>query len=217
MREKVREECCGAGCPACGGLSARQSVRSKQSEPVAVGRHAGPLVNPARDTRGRAWRLGPLLVVLLGCLQAQPAGKPETVMVTYHARAGAETALARVIARHWSTMQELKLAGEGPRLTLRGTEEGGKTYFVDIFTWRDTGIPDSAPPAIQSIWKEMGELVEARGGRQAIEIAEVSPVTPERPPLVAAAGDARMKPQKRECEVKQSPGRCDSPGLPGRP
>ncbi len=36
--------------------------------------------------------------VLLG---QQPAAQPETVMVRFHAKAGGEAALARVIGRHW--------------------------------------------------------------------------------------------------------------------
>jgi hypothetical protein len=101
------------------------------------------------------------------------AEKPETVMLRFQAKAGAEGELARVIARHWKTAHELKLLRETPHVTLRGTE-GGKTYFVDIFTWRDASIPDAAPPAIQAIWAEMNKLVEPRGGRPGIEIAEVS-------------------------------------------
>ena len=178
MREKTKS--CGAGCQPAAGLS---------TPPLDATCMRDSLPHKNRCT-------GVIVLVLtLGCLHAQQAGKPETVMVTYHAKTGSETALARVIARHWSTMQDLKLAGPGQHLTLRGTEDGGKTYFVDIFTWRDASIPDSAPPAIQTIWKEMGELVEARGGRQAIEIAEVSVVTPERPPLVAKAARARPAPQ----------------------
>jgi hypothetical protein len=108
---------------------------------------------------------------------AQAAEKPETVMLRFQAKAGAEEELARVIARHWKTARELKLVRETPHVTVRGTE-GGKTYFVDIFTWRDATIPDAAPPAIQAIWGEMGKLVEARGGKPGIEIAEVAVETP---------------------------------------
>ena len=103
-------------------------------------------------------------------------GKPETVMVTYRAKAGAEAELARVIARHWTVARDLKLVREAGHMTLRGMEEGNKAYFVDIFTWRDAKIPDSAPPAIQAIWAEMGKLVEARGRKQGIEIVEVAVV-----------------------------------------
>jgi hypothetical protein len=101
------------------------------------------------------------------------AEKPETVMLRFQAKAGAEEELARVIARHWNTARDLKLVREAPHVTVRGTEEG-KSYFIDIFTWRHASIPDAAPAAIQAIWAEMNKLVEPRGGRPGIQIAEVS-------------------------------------------
>jgi hypothetical protein len=104
------------------------------------------------------------------------AGKPETVLLRFQAKAGAEDDLARVIARHWKTARDLKLVNDTPHVTVRGAENG-KIYFVDIFTWRDGSIPDSAPPAIQAIWAEMNKLVEARGGKPGIEIAEVAIAT----------------------------------------
>ena len=115
-----------------------------------------------------------IALLLLGAWCAgMAAEKPETVMLRFQPKAGAEEELARVIARHWKTAHDLKLLRETPHVTLRGTE-GGKIYFVDIFTWRDASIPDAAPPAIQAIWAEMNKLVEARGGRPGLEIAEVS-------------------------------------------
>lgn len=108
--------------------------------------------------------------------QRQEAATPETVMVTVHAKAGAEADLARVMLRHWQTVRRLNLVQDTPRLALRGTEGDNLTYFVEIFTWRDINIPDNAPPEIQAIWAEMQKLTEARGGRPGIDISEVSVV-----------------------------------------
>ena len=102
---------------------------------------------------------------------AQQAGKPETVIVTVHAKPGAEADLQRVLARHWTTARDLELVADAPHLSLRGVDAAGKSYFVEIFTWRDADIPDHAPPAIRSIWAEMAKLVEGRG----VEIAAVTP------------------------------------------
>ena len=44
---------------------------------------------------------------------------------------------------------------------------GGRTYFVEIFTWRDESIPDNAPAPIRAVLDEMNQLAEK------IEIAEV--------------------------------------------
>jgi hypothetical protein len=102
------------------------------------------------------------------------AEAPETVMITLHAKAGAEAELAQVIARHWDTVQRLKLATDAPHVTLRGAEEGTSTYFVEIFTWRDASIPDAAPKEIQAIWADMSRLVEKRNGKPGLTISEVS-------------------------------------------
>ena len=61
-----------------------------------------------------------LCLALLAC--AAFAQKPETVMVTCYAKSGSEADLARVIARHWTTVRDLKLATDAGHLTLRGVE-----------------------------------------------------------------------------------------------
>jgi hypothetical protein len=102
--------------------------------------------------------------------------KPETVMVTYHARPGSEDELARVLARQWTTARELNLVLATPHVMVRGTEEGTKTYFVEVLTWRDESIPDAAPAPIQALWSEMNKLVERRNGRPGIDFTEVAVV-----------------------------------------
>lgn len=107
---------------------------------------------------------------------AAGADQPETVMVTFRAKPGAEAELARVIASHWRTASELSLVTATPHVTLRGTEDGNRTYFVEVFTWRDASIPDAAPAAIQKIWSQMNTLVESRGGHPGLQFEEVSVV-----------------------------------------
>lgn len=104
---------------------------------------------------------------------ATAADQPETVMVTFRAKPGAEAELERVIASHWQTASGLHLVAGAPHVTLRGTEEGNKTYFIEVFTWRDASIPDFAPPAIQKIWARMNALVESRGGHPGLNFEEV--------------------------------------------
>jgi hypothetical protein len=99
--------------------------------------------------------------------------QPETMIVTLHAKPGAEAELAAVIARHWDTAQRLNLVLPSPHVTVRGTEADDRTYFVDIFTWRDAAVPDHAPPEIQKIWADMNRLVEAQGNRPGLEFSEV--------------------------------------------
>jgi len=109
--------------------------------------------------------------------QVVGAEQPETVMITLRPKPGAERALAQTIARHYETAQKLNLLREDtPHLTLQASDDQDKTYFVDIFTWRDAAVPDNAPREIQAIWKEMNGLVEMRGGRPGLDIVPVKPV-----------------------------------------
>ena len=106
---------------------------------------------------------------------AQVHATPENVMITFHAKAGAEAELAQTIAKHWATARRLNLVVDAPHLTLRSTERE-RTDFVEIVTWRDAGVPDAAPPEIQKIWGEMNRLVEPRGGRPGLSIDQMSVV-----------------------------------------
>lgn len=90
------------------------------------------------------------------------------------AHIGAAQRFMPVIAKHWTTACRLKIVRDRPHLTMRGTEDGTKTYFIDVFTWRDSHIPDAAPAAIQKLWTDMNRLVEARDGHRGLEIATVS-------------------------------------------
>ena len=93
------------------------------------------------------------------------AEEAETVVITLHAKPGAADELEKVIARHWETARSMNLVQESGHLTMRGAEQGGQTYFLEVFAWRDASIPDAAPKEIQSIWADMNRLVEKRGGR----------------------------------------------------
>ena len=122
--------------------------------------------------------LAALAAVTLGVLVAQqPAPTPETILITFHAKPGAEAELARVIEKHWTVARKMNVVNDSPHLTLRRTEEGNRVCFTDIFTWRDKAIPDNAPPAIQAIWAQMNQLVEPRGGEPGLTFARVAIVS----------------------------------------
>ena len=44
----------------------------------------------------------------------QRNGNPETVMITLHAKPGAESELERVLAKHWAAIRGLNLVTGGP-------------------------------------------------------------------------------------------------------
>jgi hypothetical protein len=114
------------------------------------------------------------LATTAGVVAAARADTPETVMITFRPKPGAEQQLAAVIADHWATARKMNLVQPDPHVTVRLKDDGGRPVFVDTFTWRDRDIPDNAPPAILTIWSEMTRLTEGRDGRPGLDIAEVT-------------------------------------------
>ncbi len=117
-----------------------------------------------------------LVLILPRAFPAQSGENPETVVVTYRAKPGAEAQLAAVISRQWSTGRHLNLFRETPHVTVKGTETGNRVYFIEILTWRDAQTPDAPPEEIRAVWGEMNKLVESRDGHRGIEITPVSVV-----------------------------------------
>ena len=128
--------------------------------------------------RAHVWILPLLLAAAAGGRLAIARGtqpeRPETVMITFHPKAGADADLARVIASHWATARRLHLVVDTPHLTLRSSD--GKA-FVEILTWKDDSVPDDAPAEIRAIWDEMNRLVEPSGGAPGLAIDRVSVVS----------------------------------------
>src|SRR4029450_12376433 len=113
------------------------------------------------------------LALVIGGLGAVRDDDPETMMITLRPKAGAEAELKTVIAAHWDTARRLNLVLPEPHVTLELKDETRAIYYVDVFTWRDRDIPDSAPESIQKIWSDMNRLTAARDGRPGLDIREV--------------------------------------------
>lgn len=109
-----------------------------------------------------------------GGRSARRSAPPETVMITYRVKRGAEAELSRVLAEHWAAARRLQLVDSAPHVIVKTADAGQPADIVEIFTWRDGSTPDNAPPDIQAAWAKMAPLVEARGGHPAIEPVEVS-------------------------------------------
>ena len=108
-----------------------------------------------------------------------PAGGTETVISTFRVRAGKEAEFARVHAQAWPAYRRFGLVAEKPHLVLQGVDEAGKTYFVEIFTWKDHDAPDHASPEIRAIWAQLEALCEPRLGHRGIELPVVQIVRAE--------------------------------------
>jgi hypothetical protein len=117
------------------------------------------------------------ITALAGCstIQVTPSANSETVMVTYHVRAGKEADFQVLLARAWQTYQSEKMVYAKPHIVVQDTEDGGKSRFVEIFTWIQA--PDHAPESVKPIWSEEHSLCEARDGKSDIEFSVVQIVT----------------------------------------
>jgi hypothetical protein len=113
-------------------------------------------------------------VLCVGSLSAteQPTKDTETVLVTHRVQEGKEKEYAKLLELEWSTLRRLGMVLERPHVVLRGTDESGRTIFVEVLTWRDHDAPDNAPPEVEQIWKELEARVEKRLGHRGIEFPE---------------------------------------------
>jgi len=98
---------------------------------------------------------------------------PETVLITYHVKAGKEAEFQAVLSRAWQIYRTERLVFAEPHIILRDTEDGAKVRFVEIFTWVSHAAPDHAPAAVKELWAQEQSLCEARSGHGGIEGGEV--------------------------------------------
>jgi len=126
------------------------------------------------------WAFGAYALAAQSPQPGAPAGGTETVISTFRVRAGKEAEFARVHAQAWPAYRRFGLVAEKPHLVLQGVDEAGKTYFVEIFTWKDHDAPDHASPEIRAIWAQLEALCEPRLGHRGIEFPEVQIVRAEK-------------------------------------
>jgi hypothetical protein len=119
------------------------------------------------------------LLALTGCSTIRPADSAkadsETVLVTYHVQSGKEADFQAVLSHAWAVYQGEHMVFANPHIIVRDTEDGGKTRFVEIFTWVKS--PDHAPDSVQAVWQKEQSLCEARSGHTGIEGGEVQLIT----------------------------------------
>jgi hypothetical protein len=101
-----------------------------------------------------------------------------TVICTFRIKRGRERAFVGLLKSHWPTLRRLGLVTPEPSRVYRGRDGSGKSYFVEIFTWKSAAAVDVAhrSPEVMAIWEPMGNHVEKRLGRPGWEFPHVAPV-----------------------------------------
>jgi hypothetical protein len=134
----------------------------------------------------RRWSIATALTIAFAAIcasafaQKAPANLPapgtETMHSVAHVKRGMEGRYAELSAQAWALYRKLDLVLERPHVVLRGVDEAGLPYFVEVFTWKSADVPDHAPPEVLAIWKQLEEACEKRAGRPGIDFAEVTAV-----------------------------------------
>jgi quinol monooxygenase YgiN len=75
---------------------------------------------------------------------------------------GREEAFERLLARHYPTLDRLGLVEREPHLVLRGKDEEGRTFYVEILPWKDDAAVARAHelPEVGAVWEPMEPLCE---------------------------------------------------------
>ena len=129
------------------------------------------------------------LMILTGCSTSQPAhahrkpgaapkDSPETVLVTYHVKAGMEAVFEHLLNEAWATYRKEHLVLSEPHVIIREAEENNTVGYVEIFTWVSHAAPGHASKDVQQIWSQEHGVCEARSGHQPLGGGEVELVVP---------------------------------------
>ncbi|MBV9209294.1 MAG: hypothetical protein JOZ52_01625 [Acidobacteria bacterium] len=119
--------------------------------------------------------------LMLACVAsaAQNKGKQqakvetETVHTTFLVRDGKEAEFQKVYEKAFAAYLKFGMIFKQPHMLMRGEDEAGKIYFIEILTWKDHDKPDNAPAEVKAIWAQMEALCERRGEHRGIEFEEV--------------------------------------------
>jgi hypothetical protein len=105
-----------------------------------------------------------------------PGPGTETIHSVAHVKRGKEGDYAKLSGEAWRLYTRMGFVLDRPHIVLRGVDDKGRTYFVEIFTWKSPNIPDHAPAAVKAIWNKLEAVCERRDGRPGIDFSEVTAV-----------------------------------------
>ena len=103
-----------------------------------------------------------------------PGKGTETIHSVAHIKPGREVEYAKLSAEAWAIYTRLGFVLDTPHIVLQGSDEKGRSYVVEVFTWKSPDIPDHAPPEVKAIWRKLEDACEPRDGRRGIDFSEVT-------------------------------------------
>ena len=103
-----------------------------------------------------------------------PDSKPVPTLVIYKPKPGKENELQPLVEKHWPTLSRIGLVTKEPARVWRATDaRAGKSFFVEIFSWKDGEASNVAhqTPEVMAVWEPMGAILED------LQIAQLEPVS----------------------------------------
>src|SRR5262245_3421205 len=99
-------------------------------------------------------------------------------LCTYRVKQNHEKEFAALLRKHAPTLRKLGLLTDEPSVLFRGQDESGKSFFVEVLHWKSMDGHKIAEqmPEVLAIWEKMGQLVEARLNRPAMEFPHVEQI-----------------------------------------
>ena len=104
---------------------------------------------------------------------------PQAVVVRYQVRAGSEAEFEKICAEAWETYQRLGLIRDAPHVILRGKDEAGAAYFLELVPWKDRAVTGNPPPEVRTLWARLEGVCEARPSHRGIEFPDLQVVQAE--------------------------------------
>jgi hypothetical protein len=100
-----------------------------------------------------------------------PRASSSIALCTYRVKKGKEAAFEKLLARHYPTLARLGWVADEPRMLFRGTDESGKTFYLEVLPWKGERYPRMAHehPDVLAVWHAMDALCEERLGRPSME------------------------------------------------
>jgi len=102
----------------------------------------------------------------------------QAVIVRYQVREGSEAEFEKICAEARQTCLRLGVIREAPHVVLRGKDESGKTYFLEIVPWKDRAVTGNPPPEVGKLWGLLEAVCEARPGHRGIEFPDLQVLEP---------------------------------------
>ena len=99
---------------------------------------------------------------------------PVLNLVSYYPKKGKEQDFLSLLEKHWPTLDRMGLVTKrAPQFWRAFDIRAQKSYFVEMFEWKDGSAPDVAhqSPEVMAVWEPMTPMLEH------MQITEVEPLS----------------------------------------